>query len=481
MGHGATHERSHRTRKGKIMNVLNKTLCMIMSLICFACPIYSNANYQNSLLEVHAEDTNVDWLDSDKILFFICASLGLSITTKSPEPYKWISDEFKKYIKKYDDDLQERLLKAKADMRAREGQPIFEIDPALYNAISDFISNYQETKGLTSKNNVEIGVSSYNNSSVLMNANDIVFDKNGLFAFSCLEGSGYFYCQKDQFMEYRFMGLSNTCKVRIYKLDNKGKVIKYSDYSSPSYPYTLSGIDGKVYYPYYINYDSFGYGTDWTSPPYTTINVRGDVYLNDYILGNKSLTIDDKVIGAGDLKLDDRVLGTDEKATLDLTKVNFGQGVGVDATIADLAKWLTGTIANDKDLDWGKVIPLPDVKPIPIPEPTTEPLPTTEPIPTTEPVPTPFPPGDIDKYQTPSLTNVFPFCVPYDVVKFFGVLNAEPIAPKWTFDLNNFSEGYKFSIDMKDYETIIVVFRYGMLGLFIIGLILITRYIVGGQ
>ena len=60
-------------------------------------------------------------------------------------------------------------------------------------------------------------------------------------------------------------------------------------------------------------------------------------------------------------------------------------------------------------------------------------------------------------------------------------MNAEPKAPKWTFDLDNFSEGYKLTIDMSDYETIIVVFRYGMLGLFIIGLILITRHIVGGE
>nr|DAN96454.1 MAG TPA: hypothetical protein [Inoviridae sp.] len=453
--------------------LLKKISCLLISCIIFACPIYSNANYHNSLLEVHAEDTTMHY---NQWLVLFLASLGLSVTTLAPNPYNWVGDELEKFIKRYKQEEQDRIQNAyiewQAQMNDLKGQPIVEVPPILYNVFSDFVKFFQTDHGLTSANNVQIGNILTSNFETLSN--------------------GQSYHPEVYTVDNTIANISRG------KIQNASKPVHcvYSVYNAyDAYTYFMSqasfsndGFESKYDSDLNIYYLSFSFSayskwfrSDYIGKIFKMSSNQPDISLAyKYTFGDQAV-LDDKVIGAGDLKLDDRVLETDENATLDLTKVNFGQGVGVDATIADISKWLNGVINGTQDLDWGKVVPIPDVKPIPIPEPTTEPLPTTEPIPTTEPAPTPFPPGEIENYQTPSLTNVFPFCIPYDVVKFFQVLNAEPQAPKWTFDLNNLSEGYKLTIDMKDYDTIIIVFRYGMLGIFIIGLILITRYIVGGQ
>ena len=453
--------------------ILKKIFCFLISIMLFACPIYSNANYHNSLLEVHAEDTTMHY---NQWLVLFLASLGLSVTSLGPNPSNWVGDELEKFIKRYQQDEQDRIQNAyiewQAQMNELKGKPIVEVPPILYNVFSDFVKYFQNDKGLTSSNNVQIGNILTSNFQSLSNGqlyDPVIYDvynKRISLARAPIENASQpVHCSYSIFSTYS--GYTYYLSQAKFTIDG---------FSSEFYK------EKNIYYLYFHreSYKSY-FRDDFVGKIFKMNSDKADIALAyQYTFGDQAV-LDDKVIGAGDLKLEDRVLETDDNATLDLTKVNFGQGVGVDATIADISKWLNGVINGTQDLDWGKVVPVPDVKPIPIPEPTTAPLPTTEPIPTTEPVPTPFPPGEIENYQTPSLTNVFPFCIPYDVVKFFGVLNAEPKAPKWTFDLNNFSEGYKLTIDMKDYESIIVVFRYGMLGLFIVGLILITRYIVGGQ
>lgn len=463
--------------------LLKKIFCFLISCTMFACPIYSNANYHNSLLEVHAEDTTMHY---NQWLVLFLASLGLSISSLAPNPSNWVGDELEKFIKRYQQDEQERIQNAliewQAQMNELKGKPIVEVPPILYNVFNSFVNYFEKDKGLTSSNNVTIGNIQYN-SYITVPAHTSYYigthingDNHAIKEYTLKADSEY---RGVSYME----NVRGQQVIRTFYFFNDDKVHKLSYSWVDNYFLSTSHIyNGHSYLEYGTSIGSgFTYSDFYNiNLPYISSEVLQDYQAYEYVYGSE-MSLDDKVIGAGDLKLDDRVLETNDKATLDLTNVNFGQGVGVDATIADISKWLNGVINGTQDLDWGKVVPVPDVKPIPIPEPTTEPLPTTEPIPTTEPGPTPFPPGEIENYQTPSLTNVFPFCIPYDVVKFFGVLNAEPKAPKWTFDLNNFSEGYKLSIDMKDYDTIIVVFRYGMLGLFIVGLILITRYIVGGQ
>lgn len=464
------------------MKFLRKLTCFIISIILFACPIYSNANYYNSLLEVHAEDTTMHY---NRWLVLFLASLGLSVSSMAPNPFNWAGDELEKFIKRYQEDEQERIQNAliewKAQMNELKGKPIVEVPPILYNVFNDFVNYIKTDHGLTSSNHVTIGNILTKNYVPLANTNPNVRNTLsypwGTHDFTVIDNDDKvsdirtvycFYLQDGLIFENIYLVHQGTSKVGFSGFSGSYYISKYDI----TYNQFLTVItEGSSSYSHFSKF----VGTQFPK------DSNLDVYLYGLTFGDQAI-LDDKVIGAGDLKLDDRVLETDDKATLDLTKVNFGQGVGVDATIADISKWLNGVINGTQDLDWGKVVPIPDVKPIPIPEPTTAPLPTTEPIPTSEPVPTatPFPPGDIEQYQTPSLTNVFPFCVPYDVVKFFDVLNAEPQAPKWTFDLDKISKGYKVVVDMSEFEKPIIALRYSLLALFIFGLILVTRRIIGG-
>lgn len=463
--------------------LLKKLSCFLLSLFMFASPIVNNVNYHNSLLEVYAEgETNLSY---NEWLVLLITSLGISITSLAPSPFNWVGDEFKKFCRRYDENMQNRIEEAEIKWKAQMKEPIFTCPAVLYNSVNDFVTFLKNTYEVNTSKSVEIGDIITDKPYIYLTANSTYYSKNHRYAF---------YTNMPGYLRISYQSSSSP----IYQFFSKVKGTVTFYYGKPILTSNSFILDpGSSYYgynSYFFNSNSFLDHTSiqsmWGIPPASPTDDRNSIYntdtqtfINHFIVGDGVLEspLNDKVIGMGDAKLDDRVMGTDSDVTLDWSKVDFGQTVGSTATIADISKWLNGAINSDVDLDWGKVIPIPDVKPIPIPEPTTEPLPTTEPVPTTDPAPTPFPPGEIENYQTPSLTNVFPFCIPYDVVSFFGVLNAEPQAPKWTFDLNNISEGYKITIDMKDYESIIVVFRYGMLGLFIIGLILITRYIVGGQ
>lgn len=454
--------------------LLKKISCLLISCIMFACPIFNNVNYHNSLLEVNASET-FDWLDPDSILVIFLASLGLTVSGSVPNLPKFLGDKFRDFIRKYDEVTQNQLQEAYMDMKAREGEPIFEIPPILYNAFNEFLSNINKDTPLSIGKDVDIY--SYTGYGYYQGYNGLVAtnNKNGLLND---ESSYYLYVEVPSYVR---MVISHTSSgLELGFCSNQPFNYKYSTTSYPTINFLNFSSNVPSSSGYYIS--SLSSRSDYLPliSYFSDLNIynnSNNILKYTYGLdGTISGTIEDKVIGNADLNLDDRVLSTDQSATLDLTKIKNNILMG-DNTIEDISKWLSGVLSTDRT--WGTSIPLPNVIPIP----TSEPIPTNEPIPTSEPLPTatPFPPGEIENYQTPSLTNVFPFCVPYDVVKFFGVLNAEPQAPKWTFDLNNFSEGYKLTIDMKDYETIIVVFRYGMLGLFIVGLILITRYIVGGQ
>lgn len=81
------------------------------------------------------------------------------------------------------------------------------------------------------------------------------------------------------------------------------------------------------------------------------------------------------------------------------------------------------------------------------------------------------------------LSNVFPFCIPWDLIAFFTCLCADPVAPVFTYD---FSEQFGFdfclTVDFSDsrYSVVFDVVRWGSLLFFILGLILITRNIIRG-
>lgn len=131
------------------------------------------------------------------------------------------------------------------------------------------------------------------------------------------------------------------------------------------------------------------------------------------------------------------------------------------------------------------VNPDPDPNPNPNPDPGTNPQPTLKPNPTDTPD-QPESPEDELKPYTADLTKVFPFCIPFDLIHLFEVLDAEPEAPVFKIPIelkvNNPFTGKSIvdyedtiKIDLSDYEQPIKVIRIFEVIFFLIGLMLITR------
>lgn len=129
--------------------------------------------------------------------------------------------------------------------------------------------------------------------------------------------------------------------------------------------------------------------------------------------------------------------------------------------------------------------PDPGVGPDPGPKPTGAPLPTGAPKPSGTPDiddPQDLKPQD---YQT-DLREIFPFCIPFDLVRLIKVFQAEPLAPvfefpvdiEWTNPFNGrkiLNYHHTFKLDMKDYESVVQILRIFQVVFFIIGLMMITR------
>ena len=80
------------------------------------------------------------------------------------------------------------------------------------------------------------------------------------------------------------------------------------------------------------------------------------------------------------------------------------------------------------------------------------------------------------------LSSLFPFCVPFDLIRLFKVLQSAPQAPYWEIPLDVPSIGlhYEFVIDMSQFDTLAQIFRACETIGFICGLILITRKLIRG-
>ena len=145
----------------------------------------------------------------------------------------------------------------------------------------------------------------------------------------------------------------------------------------------------------------------------------------------------------------------------------------------------------------------PDPKPSASPTPAVNPDPGggTDPQPsgTPDPNPDPDPGGDTDpdtpESPTPEeeaspykadLKEIFPFCIPFDLIHLLKVFEADAEAPVFEFpldiELDNPWTGEKvvdyhhtFELDMSDYEPVIKILRIFQVVFFIIALMLITR------
>lgn len=122
------------------------------------------------------------------------------------------------------------------------------------------------------------------------------------------------------------------------------------------------------------------------------------------------------------------------------------------------------------------------------PNPSPDPDPTPDPSPDPDPSPEPDPDSPTTDEEaasyTADLTTVFPFCVPFDLIRAFKVLSVQGEAPVYDIPLKI---DYKYvhvneswSIDMSDFSSVIQILRVMETLAFIVGLILVTRKLIRG-
>ena len=80
------------------------------------------------------------------------------------------------------------------------------------------------------------------------------------------------------------------------------------------------------------------------------------------------------------------------------------------------------------------------------------------------------------------MKEIFPFCIPFDLINAVKLLSSEPIPPKYTFNfkVSQFNIDYDIVIDFAKFEDIAKVIRTLMTFAFVIMLILITRNLIRG-
>lgn len=74
------------------------------------------------------------------------------------------------------------------------------------------------------------------------------------------------------------------------------------------------------------------------------------------------------------------------------------------------------------------------------------------------------------------LTNIFPFCIPFDIYAALNLLDAEPVAPSYHFHLEwPYNIVIDFTLDLSPFNQVAAVARTMEILLFIIGLAVMTR------
>lgn len=206
----------------------------------------------------------------------------------------------------------------------------------------------------------------------------------------------------------------------------------------------------------------------------------------------------------------------------DLTKLPDDAGVVYNGSIDDflddvvgnpdyvdtIIDTIVGTLPIAQPIDAPIVVPVPAPGTITWPRNPAIPWPDNPPIVT--PVPTvPATPeegiGDIDAsfdglldwlgklFAAPTATlnfsplmgidikEKFPFSLPFDLAGLYTSLQASPEAPKWVLKWGTTATGtVDIPINFEQFEPWAIIVRWGVLIIFIIGLIIITRNMIGG-
>lgn len=127
---------------------------------------------------------------------------------------------------------------------------------------------------------------------------------------------------------------------------------------------------------------------------------------------------------------------------------------------------------KEKDTETDIVPPIPhpdtDIDPIPPPDNTED---NSEDDDDIDPDPVP---AITSKYG--DITKLFPFCIPFDLVKLIKGLSAKKAPPVFHFEYKFKAIHYNFvvDVDLSDYEKYVKIFRYGMQIFYIIALMFMT-------
>ena len=127
---------------------------------------------------------------------------------------------------------------------------------------------------------------------------------------------------------------------------------------------------------------------------------------------------------------------------------------------------------KEKDSETDIVPPIPhpdtDIDPVPPPDNTED---NSEDDDDIDPDPVP---AITSKYG--DITKLFPFCIPFDLVKLIKGLSAKKAPPVFHFEYNFKAIHYKFvvDVDLSDYERYVKIFRYGMQIFYVIALMFMT-------
>lgn len=88
---------------------------------------------------------------------------------------------------------------------------------------------------------------------------------------------------------------------------------------------------------------------------------------------------------------------------------------------------------------------------------------------------------DLDKYKI-KVTDIFPFCIPFDIYRFFSCLAADPVAPSFTIPLiveNSFGiPEYSVEIDFSKFDSVAAILRKIELLGFCVGLAFVTNKLI---
>ena len=143
-----------------------------------------------------------------------------------------------------------------------------------------------------------------------------------------------------------------------------------------------------------------------------------------------------------------------------------------------IKKLTTNDTGKDPSTDPGK-----DPSTDPDKDPSTDPGkdPSTDPDkdPSTDPGKDPSTDPDNESFLT-DLKELFPFCIPFDIVDCFKLFNAEPETPRVEFPIHFgiINKDYTFVIDLKDFNDVAGVCRSSFLTLFIVGLAFATSKVI---